>query len=102
MILAGQFESLIEDLYRMQNRIEWMPRAARQLRKLPSPAQIAIRDAVRDKLPHFPACSGVKKLLDHDHGYRLRIGDYRVLFEFDGAIRLVRIDKVVKRDESTY
>ena len=86
----------------MLNRIEWMPRAARQLRRLPKHAQMAIRDAVQDKLPYFPACSSVKRLVDHEHGYRLRVGDYRVLFDFDGAIRLVLIEKVGRRDESTY
>ena len=86
----------------MLNRIEWMPRAARQLRRLPKYAQMAIRDAVQDKLAHFPACNSVKRLVDHEHGYRLRVGDYRVLFDFDGAIRLVLIEKVGRRDESTY
>ncbi len=86
----------------MLNQIEWVPRAVRQLRKLPRPAQVAIRDAVLGKLSVFPECVGVKKLLDHEYGYRLRVGDYRVLFEFDGAIRLVRIEKVGKRDERTY
>lgn len=56
------------------NRIEWTQRAAKQLRKLPHPAQVDIRDAVQDKLPHFPSCSGVKALVNHAHGYRLRVG----------------------------
>lgn len=86
----------------MLNRVEWTPHAARQLRKLPRFAQIAIRDAARDKLPYFPECSGVKMLVDHERGYRLRVGSFRVLFDFDGAIRLIRIEMVGKRDESTY
>ncbi|HZX69221.1 MAG TPA: type II toxin-antitoxin system RelE/ParE family toxin [Rhodanobacter sp.] len=84
------------------NRIDWTPRAAKQLRKLPRPAQVDIRDAVQDKLPHFPSCSGVKALVNHTHGYRLRVGNYRVLFDFEGSIKLVRIEEVGKRDERTY
>ena len=84
------------------NRIEWTIRAARQLRKLPAAAQVEIRDAVRDKLSVFPKCSGVKTLTDHAAEFRLRVGNYRVLFDFDGAIRLVRIEEVKKRDEHTY
>lgn len=61
-----------------------------------------IRDAVQDKLPHFPACSGVKALVNHAHGYRLRVGNYRVLFDFEGSIKLVRIEEVGKRNERTY
>jgi len=45
---------------------------------------------------------GVKTLSNHDCGYRLRAGRYRVLFDFDGAIRLVQIEEVRKRDEHTY
>jgi mRNA interferase RelE/StbE len=84
------------------NRIEWTPKAARQLRKLPRTAQVEIRDAVGDKLSVFPDCSGVKALVNHAHGYRLRVGNFRVLFEFDGVIRLIRIEEVRKRDERTY
>jgi mRNA-degrading endonuclease RelE of RelBE toxin-antitoxin system len=84
------------------NRIEWTIKSARQLRKLPHPAQVEIRDAVQEKLSVFPRCSGVKALVNHECGYRLRVGDYRVLFDFAGAIKLVRIEKVGKRDEHTY
>jgi mRNA-degrading endonuclease RelE of RelBE toxin-antitoxin system len=84
------------------NRIEWTPKAAKQLRKLPQAAQVAIRDAVQEKLPNFPQCSGVKALVNHAIGYRLRVGNYRVLFDFEGTIKLVRIEEVGKRDERTY
>lgn len=57
---------------------------------------------VQDKLPHFPKCGGVKTLVNHQHGYRLRVGNYRVLFNFEGTITLVRIEEVGKRDERTY
>ena len=61
-----------------------------------------IRDAVKEKLPHFPKCSGVKALVNHACGYRLRVGHYRVLFDFEGTIKLVRIEEAGKRDERTY
>ena len=84
------------------NRIDWTPKAAKQLRKLQKGVQVDIRDAVQDKLPRFPKCSGVKALVNHPHGYRLRVGNYRVLFNFEGSITLVRIEEVGKRDERTY
>lgn len=84
------------------NSISWTPRAAKQLRKLPPRAQTAIRDDVYDKLSAFPQCSGVKALTNHTNGFRLRVGSYRVFFEFDGMIKLVRIEEVKKRDERTY
>lgn len=84
------------------NKIEWTPKAARQLRKLPRQDQVKVRDNVQDKLPHFPRCTGVKALSDHTYGYRLRVGMYRVMFDFEGSIKLVRIEKVSKRNERTY
>lgn len=61
-----------------------------------------IRDTVQEKLPHFPKCSGVKALANHELGYRLRAGRYRVLFAFAGSIKLVRIEEVGKRNEHAY
>ena len=70
--------------------------------RLPKNAQISIRDSVNAKLPDFPNCAEVKALKNHRFGYRLRVGDYRVLFDFDGAITVVSIQEVKKRDERTY
>jgi len=33
------------------------------------------------KLEYYPNISNVKKLVNHKYPYRLRLGDYRVLFE---------------------
>lgn len=43
----------------------------------------------------------VKALTNHEYGYRLRVGNYRVFFDFDGAVRIVSIEEVRKRDERT-
>ena len=53
-------------------------------------------------LADFPNCQGVKKLTNHDYSYRLRVGDFRVFFEFDGDVRIIDIEEVKKRDEHTY
>jgi mRNA-degrading endonuclease RelE of RelBE toxin-antitoxin system len=85
------------------NEIQWKPKAAKQLLKLHHGAQVAIRDEVSGKLSVFPACSGVKRLVNHEYGYRLRVGNYRVFFDFEGgAACIVRIEQVRKRDERTY
>ena len=44
----------------------------------------------------------VKALTNHEYGYRLRVGNYRVFFDFDGAVRIVSIEEVRKRDERTH
>ncbi|MEQ5840335.1 type II toxin-antitoxin system RelE/ParE family toxin [Paraburkholderia acidicola] len=83
------------------NSIGWTPKAAKQLRKLDRQHQVAIRDGV-NTLTTMPDCLNVRVLTNHDYGYRLRVGDYRVLFNWDGEIRIVEIEEVRKRDERTY
>ena len=84
------------------NRIEWHIRAARQLRKLPVADQKRITAAVTEKLEQFPQCSDVKALVNHRCGYRLRVGNFRVFFDFDGGIRVALVQEVKKRDSRTY
>mgnify|MGYP000205607661 FL=1 len=40
---------------------------------------------------------GVKRLVNYDVTYRLRVGDYRVLFERDDVIRIIDIVDVLPR-----
>jgi len=48
--------------------------------------------------PHPP---GMKKLTGQEV-YRIRIGDYRVLYTVDDKLKEVRVEAVRKRDERTY
>lgn len=84
------------------NTINWQTKAIKQLRKLPSAAQNAIYSAVGTQLVNLSTAQNVKKLTNHAYGYRLRVGNYRVFFEHDGAVRVVSIEEVKKRDEQTY
>jgi mRNA interferase RelE/StbE len=81
--------------------INWTQKAVKQLRKLDRQQQIAIRDGV-GTLTAMPECQNVKALTNHQYGYRLRVGNYRVLFNWDGSIKVVEIEEVRKRDERTY
>ena len=60
-----------------------------------------VRDAIT-QLEQMPDVPNVKVLTQHTYGYRLRVGDYRVLFDWDGAIQVTSIQEVKKRDERTY
>lgn len=83
------------------NRVEYTRKAAKQLRKIPLSDNRAIRDEC-DGLAQMPNCRNVKALVNHKYGYRLRVGNYRVFFDFDGTIRIVTIEEVKKRDERIY
>jgi len=84
------------------NAINWQPKALRQLRKLDSTVNKQIRSAVSSELVDLTKARNVKALADHEYGYRLRVGNYRVLFEFDGEIHVISIEEVRKRNERTY
>jgi mRNA interferase RelE/StbE len=73
-----------------------LPSAARELASLPKDRQkqIASRiDGLKQDL--FP--SGVKKLEGEERLYRLRVGDYRVLFELNDSTKTVTITKIALR-----
>lgn len=78
------------------------PRALRQLRKIDVHTSRQIRSAIDVELVDLAKATNVKALADHAYGYRLRVGSYRVLFDYDGAIRIVAIQEVRKRNERTY
>ncbi|UZR28103.1 type II toxin-antitoxin system RelE family toxin [Methylococcus mesophilus] len=82
--------------------IVWQPRALKQLKKLGDKAAQQRILTATTALERFPAVGGVKALVNHACGYRLRVGDYRILFNVLDAIEVVSIEEVKKRDESTY
>lgn len=83
------------------NRVEITRKAARQLRKLQHEDHRCIV-AECYKLSAMPNCAHVKSLVHHAYQYRLRVGNFRVFFNFDGAVRIVSIEEANKRDERTY
>ncbi len=50
------------------------------------------------ELEGFPAVSNVKKLTNFEPAYRLRVGDYRVLFDVSGDT--IEIGRVLHRKDS--
>ncbi len=81
------------------NRIIYQPKAIKQLSKIPT--NKIIRDKIAN-LSNMPNCQNVKKLSNHQYDYRLRVGNYRVLFNYDGYISIVSIEEVKKRNDRTY
>ena len=84
------------------NTINWKPKALKQLEKIKETATRQRIYTEAQALADFPDCQKVKKLTSHVYSYRLRVGDFRVFFEFNGDIHIVSIEEVKKRDELTY
>lgn len=71
--------------------------AERELRALPKPDLRRITDRIRS-LAHDPRPPGHEKLSGQDH-YRVRQGDYRVVYAIDDDHRLITIVKIGHRRE---
>ena len=85
------------------NRILWQPKALRQLRKIKDEKSQEQIFQEAQTLRNFPDCANVKRLTNHIYDYRLRVGNYRIFFNFQGGeARIVSIEEVKKRDEHTY
>ncbi|RNI19871.1 type II toxin-antitoxin system RelE family toxin [Flexivirga caeni] len=74
----------------MKYRVQFAPAAARQLRNLDKQAQRRIQ-AVVELLADDPRPAGVKKLTGGDGEWRVRTGDYRVIYEVHDDILLVLV-----------
>lgn len=76
----------------------------RQLRKIADKHKRQDIFTEIQQLAHWPDCTGDIKHLQGRDGYRLRIGDHRVIFEIDqsGTPIIVTIMQVEKRNERTY
>lgn len=88
----------------MQYNVVWKIRAIKQLTKIHVKEHKRIHDEVK-KLEDSETWHNVKKLTNHKYDYRLRVGDYRVLFNVnENGIEIdeVSIEEVKKRDERTY
>jgi mRNA interferase RelE/StbE len=78
-------------------RLLLLPRAEKQLAKLPQEPYRRVRDGIRS-LAEEPRPSGCRKLKGRD-GYRLRIGSYRVIYRIDDPARdLTNLDVAHRRD----
>lgn len=85
----------------MTYRIIWKTKAAKQLRKFPVADGQNIYRSV-NQLEEVENWKNVKQLKNHKYGYRMRVGRYRVLFNCENEVRIIKIEEVKKRDERTY
>lgn len=74
--------------------------ALANLKSYPKKDQIRIIEQI-EKLALNPLeKSNVKKLVNFDISYRLRVGNYRVFFEKDDEIKIVDIIDILRRDKA--
>jgi mRNA interferase RelE/StbE len=74
----------------MTYRVEVAPAALRQLRKLDPPARRRVQAAI-ELLADQPRPSGAKKLVGGKGEWRVRTGDYRIVYEVHDNVLLVLV-----------
>jgi mRNA interferase RelE/StbE len=79
-------------------QIEWKSSAYKELQKLPRPIIGKIVAAVAE-LSSEPYPHGVKKLIGSERSYRIRIGDYRVVYEIIENKLIIEIVRVRHRKD---
>ena len=73
------------------------PEAIKAYKGLHGPIRDRIREAI-DKLATVPRPSGVVKLAGSDD-YRIRVGDYRLVYAVDDRSRLITVARIGQRRE---
>lgn len=72
--------------------------AERDLRRLPGRLHLRVIAAIQ-ALADEPRPKGCRKLTGTDRDWRIRVGDYRVVYEVDDAALEVRVNRVRHRRE---
>ena len=82
----------------MAYRIEVTPRARKDLKALPKRERQRVAEQI-DILKTDPRPTGCKKLKGREDFYRIRVGNYRVVYQIENEILLILIVRVGDRKE---
>ena len=78
--------------------LQWRKSTSKDLRRIPREAVSRIVAAVA-KLAEEPLPHGSEKLTGSEHAYRIRVGDYRVVYELLRNAKIVEIQRVRHRKD---
>lgn len=85
----------------MAYRVEISPAAGRSLRRLP----VAVRDRLEPVilgLGDEPRPRGARKVRGTENSFRLRVGDYRIVYDVYDRQQLIVVLLADRRHETTY
>ena len=80
-------------------QIEFRGSAERELNRIDPQMIPRVVAAVR-ALAEEPRPSGTRKLAGSEQAYRIRVGDYRVVYTVDDRQRIVSVDRVRHRKDA--
>ena len=76
--------------------VQFASSSARDFRRLPLDIRRKITSAV-DDLSANPRPPGVRKIQGYERHYRIRVGQYRVIYEIDDSARMVSVNHIDHR-----
>ena len=79
-------------------KVEWKHSAVKDLRRLAPDTVPLILDAVK-RLVDDPRPPGCQKLQGSEHTYRIRVGDYRIVYSVEDRALLIWIIRVGHRKD---
>jgi mRNA interferase RelE/StbE len=82
----------------MAYRIEVKPQAEKALARIPNPHRRRIAKAI-DGLARTPRPAGCVKLAGADDAYRIRVGDYRIVYQIVDRVLIVYIIRIDHRKD---
>ena len=82
----------------MRYTIVFKPSAVRELRDLPRDVQARVQAAI-EALADDPFSGDVRKMAKHRNRWRLRVGNYRVIYEVNGHELVILIIAVGHRKD---
>ncbi|MBI9099530.1 MAG: type II toxin-antitoxin system RelE/ParE family toxin [Spirochaetaceae bacterium] len=80
-------------------KLIWKNSAKKEVRKLEKKERLAILCAVEELCQNPHEKQGIKKLVGSDLSYRLRVGNYRIVYELMDNILTIEIIKVKHRKD---
>ncbi len=82
----------------MKYRVELTRTAQRELRRIPNPFHDVIVQKLKG-LENDPRPPGCKRLVGESGYWRIRVGNYRVIYAITDVIKLIRVDSVADRKD---
>ncbi len=82
----------------MAYRIEVKPQAEKALAGIPNPHRRRISKAI-DGLARQPRPAGCTKLTGAENAYRIRIGDYRIVYQIMDRALIVHVIRIAHRKD---
>jgi mRNA interferase RelE/StbE len=82
----------------MAYTINFAPKAEREFKKLDKAVQRQLQPKI-EALSKNPRVHGVEKLSGEDELYRIRAGDYRIVFQIQDKVLVVLLVKIGHRRE---